>query len=341
MLERFPGLFEIPLEEREGSRNVITLYLFRGLPGERSLLLDAGYAGDWCQNRLLEALEAIGTAPDQLDVFLTHKHADHCGLAHALQERGARLYMNREENRHQYDCLLYQQDHSYENAQLRVLARNGITPELAPLIWAKFMEVNTNLNKEHDVWMMTIGDFSVQDIRPGQLFQYGSYRLEAIPLRGHTYGQMGLLDREKKLFFAADQVLNQTIPIVGTSYADEHLLKCYLESLELLCTQYADCTILPPHEGPIIDLEASVQRIRSAYAKKLEQTLSCVLPEEQTVWQIAKQVYGLTPAKRSDAAFYHSKMITTKTFSMLEYLYDTEKIQRREENGTLFWKKGF
>ncbi len=339
MLERYPGLFEIPLEEREGSANSITLYLFRGEPGERSLLLDAGYAGEWCLAGLLGALESIGVAVDSLDVFLTHKHADHCGQAHALQELGARLFMNREENRHQYDCLFYQQDHSYENAQLRVLARNGITPELAPLIWAKFMEVNTNLNKEHDVWMMTMQDFSVQDIRPGQMFRYGGYQLEAVPLRGHTYGQMGLPEREKKPLFAADQVRNRTIPIVGTSYADEHLLKCYLESLEQLRAEYADCTILPPHEGPIIDLEASLQRIRNAYAKKLDQTLSCVrAEEEQTVWQIAKQVYGLTPAKRSDSAFYNAKMITTKTFSMLEYLYDVGKIQRREENGTLFWK---
>lgn len=340
MLERYPGLFEIPLEEREGSPNVIILYLFKGLPGERSLLVDAGYSGQWCQNQLLEALESIGVALEQLDVFLTHKHADHCGLAHVLQERGAQLYLNREENRHQYDCLVYQQDHSYINAQKRVLARNGITPELAPLIWAKFMEVNEHLMGEHDVWMMTMSEFSCQEIKPGQVFCYGGYRLEAIPLRGHTYGQMGLLDREKKLFFAADQVLNRTIPIVGTSYADEHLLKCYLESLERLCSEYADWTILPAHEGPIADLEASVQRVRGAYDKKLAQTLACVHSEdEQTVWQIAKQVYGLTPAKRSDAAFYNSKMITTKTFSMLEYLYDMGKIQRREENGTLFWEK--
>lgn len=339
MLERYPGLFEIPLEEREGSPNVILLYLFRGLPGQRSLLLDAGYAGDWCLAQLTQALDTLGAAPDMLDVFLTHKHADHCGLARALQERGARLFMNREENRHQYDCLVYQQDHSYVNAQLRVLTRNGITPELAPLIWAKFMEVNENLNKEHDVWMMTMSEFSCEDIRPGQLFEYGSYRLEAVPLRGHTYGQMGLVDREKKLFFAADQVLNRTIPIVGTSYANEHLLKCYLESVDQICAQYADWTILPAHEGPIADLNASVQRIHGAYAKKLDQALACIREDAQTVWQIAKQVYGLTPAKRSDAAFYNSKMITTKTFSLLEYLYDTGKIQRWEENGTLFWKK--
>lgn len=339
MPERLPGIFEISIEERPGSINVIQLFLIRGGAGQRNLLIDAGYSSRWSVDRLLEALEEMEIPMDSLDVFLTHKHADHCGAAHALQTRGAAIYMNREEDRHQYDCLYYRQDHSNEKAQLRVLTRSGITPELAPLIWAKYMEVNQHLDNEETIWKMTMEEYTYSDIRPGMLFAYGDFRLEAISLRGHTYGQMGLIDREKKLLFAADQVLNRTTPIVGTSHADEHLLRCYLDSVDELTETYEDYTILPAHEGAISDLAAVSERIHGAYRKKIGQTLAAVRQEEQTVWQIAKQVYGLTPAKRSDQAFYNAKLITTKTFSMLEYLYDLGEIQRREENGTLFWKK--
>lgn len=340
MLERFPGIYEITVDESEGSANTIQLYLVKGNPGQRSLLVDAGYSSQWCQGHLLAELEALGVSPRDLDVFITHKHADHCGMAHALQQWGASIFMNREEERHQYDCLYYRKDHSNENAQLRVLRRNGITPELAPLIWEKFMEVNRNLNGPHAIWMMILDPFDYENIQPGQVFSYGPYQLEAIALRGHTYGQMGLVDRNHKIFFAADQVLNRTVPIVGTSYADEHLLQAYTESVRALAAEFSDYTILPAHEGPIEDLAGTVQRVLAAYEKKVAQVLDQVSAEqEQTVWQIGKHVYGLTPAKRSDAAFYHSKFITTKTFSMLEYLYDTGRIHRREENGTLYWSK--
>lgn len=340
MLERLPGIFELLLEERQDGPNTIVLYLIKGHAGQRNLLIDAAYSSQWCLEQLLTGLAELDVELDSLDVFLTHKHADHCGLARALQDRGARLFMNREEDRHQYDCLYYRQDHSNENAQLRVLKRNGITQENAPLIWAKFMEVNQHLDGQHSVWMMTMDQFTYENILPGQLFSYGSYQLHAVALRGHTYGQMGLVEPEKKIFFAADQVLNQTTPIVGTSYPGEHLLKYYIESVQDIVHTYADYLILPAHEGPIEALSDTVARILAAYRKKTAQTLECVLPdEEQTVWQIAKHVYGLTPAKRSDAAFYNSKLITTKTFSMLEYLYDTGKIQRREEDGMLFWKR--
>lgn len=340
MRERLPGIYEITLEERKNSPIKIQLYLIMGDPGQRNLLIDAAYTGDWSLTHLLEALDSLDIPVDSLDVFLTHKHADHCGQARALQDRGAVLYMNREENRHQYDCLYYRMDHSNEKAQLRVLTRSGITPELAPLIWAKYMEVNQHLENQEAIWKMTMEDFPYEDIPAGKLFSYGDYHLEAIPLRGHTFGQMGLVDREKKLFFSGDQVLNRTTPIVGTSHADEHLLKCYLDNVASMPELYGDYTILPAHEGPILNLAETAEKIRRNYQRKLDQTLACVsTDQEQTIWQIAKQAYGLTPAKRSDQAFYNAKMITTKTFSMLEYLYDLGQIQRREENGTLFWKK--
>lgn len=338
MLERLPGIFEITLDERPGGSNIIQLFLIQG--AERSLLIDAAYGNDYCLTKLLEALESLGIRPEMLDVFITHKHADHCGLAHALQQRGAVIYMNHEEDRHPYDCLYYRSDRANEAHQKQVLTRNGITPENAPLIWAKFMDVNRHLEDQEAIWKMTIQPFDYQDIPDGKLFCYGDYRLEAVHMRGHTYGQMGLVDRQKKLFFAADQILNRTTPIVGTSYPDEQLLRRYLHSVEEIRSRCSGFTILPAHEGPIEALDTAAARIQKAYRKKLDQTLACVLPDRPlTVWDIAKQVYGLTPAKRSDEAFYNAKLITTKTFSMLEYLHEDGLIRRWETDGTFYWQK--
>lgn len=341
MLERFPGLYEITVSERPESRNIIQLYLVRAPKGQRSLLIDSGYGTPWCEELLMAELEEAGVSPIDLDVFLTHKHADHCGLAHALETRGARLFMNREEDRHQYDCLYYRLDHSDENAQKRVLTRTGITEQAAPLIYAKFMDFNFHLEEEHAIWLMSIEAFNYEGIQPGQRFDYGDFHFEAVPLRGHTYGQMGLVDHEKRLLLPADQLLNHTAPIVGTSHVDEHLLAAYLASIRTLAQRYAGYTILPAHEGPLLDPCAACERTTQAYQRKLGQTLACVLEgREQTVWQIACHVYVLTPDKRSDAAFTNAKMITTKTFSMLEYLFDQGLIQRREaEDGMLFWSK--
>lgn len=340
MLERLPGLFEITLEERPESRHQIQLYLIKGAAGQHDLLVDSGYGTKWCLEHLLAALAELQVDLERLDVFLTHKHADHCGLACALQERGATMFMNPAEDRHHYDCLYYRLDGFNKEAQRRVLARTGITPETAPLIWQKFMDFNDRLSEDHPVWMMTIDPFDYQHVQAGQRLIYGDYRFEVVPLRGHTFGQMGLLETEKKLLLCADQILNHTAPIVGTSHLDEHLLLLYLNSIRDLAQRYSDYLLLPAHEGVIKDLNASVQRTSQAYQRKIDLTCACVSPDrEQTVWEIARQVYGLTPDDRSDAAFYNAKMTNSKTFSMLEYLHDLGMIQRREENGMLLWRR--
>ena len=65
----------------------------------------------------------------------------------------------------------------------------------------------------------------------GEKLHYGDYTFETIGLRGHTYGQLGLYDKEHKIFFCADQVINGIVPIVATTNPDEELLKSYFASL--------------------------------------------------------------------------------------------------------------
>ena len=89
-------------------------------------------------------------------------------------------------------------------------------------------------------------------------------------LKGHTYGQMGLYDRNHKILFCADQVIDGIVPIVGTTYPDEHLLKGYFDSLEKLKHQYGDCLILPAHKEPIRDVKRVVDRIVFAYLDKTD-----------------------------------------------------------------------
>lgn len=150
---------------------------------------------------------------------------------------------------------------------------------------------------------------------------------------------MGLLDREKRLFLIGDQLLNRTAPIVGTSHVDEHLLREYFASLETLEQAYADHCLMPAHEGVITDVAACVQHTRQAYQRKIDLARECLSDEPQTAWEVAKRIYGLTPDKRSDTAFYNAKMMNSKTFSILEYLRDCGEALREDQDGMLLWTR--
>ena len=100
MLERAPGIYEVELYSNQKSISEIKIFLIPGRDGGRSLMVDAGFRKQQCLESMEEALASLGITYDRLDIFLTHKHHDHCGLASVYAQRGARLFMNPQEDRH-------------------------------------------------------------------------------------------------------------------------------------------------------------------------------------------------------------------------------------------------
>lgn len=88
MIERAPGIFEVELHSGQLSISEIKIFIVKGTESGRSLMVDAGFRNRDCLRVMEGVLEELGIRYDQLDIFLTHKHHDHCGLASVYAERG-------------------------------------------------------------------------------------------------------------------------------------------------------------------------------------------------------------------------------------------------------------
>ena len=77
MEERAPGIYEVKLYDTGDIVNEIRVFLIPGKQGERSLMVDTGYANSQCLSVLEETLKRFGIKTEKLDIFLTHKHMDH------------------------------------------------------------------------------------------------------------------------------------------------------------------------------------------------------------------------------------------------------------------------
>ena len=81
-----------------------------------------------------------------------------------------------------------------------------------------------------------------------------------------------------------------------------------------------------------------IAKIKSGYSRKLDQAYECFADgQRHTVWDITKRIYRLTPTNNSDKDFFTAKMTNTKNFTLLEYLMDTGKLSRTEEDGVMFY----
>ena len=339
MRQRMPGIYEVRLSANQNSIDEINIFLIPGKKGERSLMIDAGFKKRSCLAKMEKVLFTLGITYDKLDIFLTHKHHDHSGLASEYASLGARILMNPEENRHHYDCLYYNHDHGTDEDQYRVLRSVGVTPEGTPEIWEMFMEIRRRV-MENRGWEFEVHQFPYMPVMEGQVLNYGNLTFEAVLLKGHTYGQMGLYERKHRILFCADQVIDGIVPIVGTTYPDEHLLEGYFKSLERFKHEFADCTLFPAHREPITDVKKVVNRIIFAYLDKTD-IMKHILDRSKrrmTTKEVACLAYGMENIPEDTKEFIKLKMVMSKTFSCLEYLRDLDFAIRTEENGTYYWQ---
>ena len=341
MNEVLPGIFQIPLyktvsDSETGAGQVYT-YIIRDIE-RRSLMIDAGYNTEACIGDIHEALSILQIDPHRLDVIITHRHGDHCGGAAALSKLGAVIYMNPEEERHKYDCISIHFTDGMSQAQKSVLNSVGVREDITPELWMKFQAFNDYIKNTTD-FLLKIPDFTFQPIAPGDVFRVADYSFEIISLKGHTYGQIGLVERGKRLLFPADQLIQGISPIVTTSMKDEHLLFSYLSSIKNLEDSFMGWKILPMHGSEITDIHKTVEKIENAYELKI---LSCLQrirasQDEESILEIMKAIYSGSIEQKEMTDFVQLKMMLTKTFSLAEYLYDRKMVSRTERNGTLYY----
>lgn len=340
MREVFPGIYRLELHGNFKSINKINIFIVPGKdPGvDRSLMVDVGFHDEDCLANLDRALRRLGIPYDKLDLFLTHKHHDHCGLAYMFERQGSRIFMNPEEERHHYDCLHYNA-HLHDD-QEEVLRYVGITKKGTPKLWEMFtMAVEGDWIREFN-----ISNFHHIPVRAGDTFRYGGYEFEAVLLKGHTLGQMGLAEHRSRILFSADQIIRKIVPIVATSYKDEHLLGGYFDSLAAVKRDFGAYTLLPAHNTAIAgeDVIKNIDRIVFAYLEKIQIIEQIVRHGRRpmTVVQIAMLAYGIQELPKTQEQLLLLKMVTSKTFSCLEYLKDEDFVVRSERDGVLYWEAG-
>ncbi len=359
--EILPGIYRFSLSDTTVEQGVSKINIFiipgkEGVNNGRSLMIDTGFKNDDCLKILEGALEELNIRHDQLDIFLTHRHHDHCGLAGIMAQKGSKLFMNPQEERHPYDCLAYRVSDESLEAQKKVLRSVGITADRTPEIWDTYLAISDRV-QHHGKWVLAIWGFPYTEVHAGDKFCYGDYEFEAVPLKGHTYGQMGLKDYNKKLFFTADQLIHKVSPIIATTYPDEALLQGFFDSLRHIKTECSDWTIVPAHGEIIEDVPTDVDSIVFSYldkATKARDLLKEVASEHSgetlayhsgsadsradylTVQEVAEKTYGLTIPK-DESEFFIYKMIITKTYSLLEYLHGLDFITREMVDGVFYW----
>ncbi len=223
-----------------------------------TLMIDTGFHCDACMQALQEGLRKIGAVPQKTELFLTHMHGDHVGLAKPIAENYAkRVYI------HELDYLHLRSTMTQDRWEIpdEIIWREGFEKEL--LHELRYGEATQQYHPA--------GLFDAVCLKDGDTVQVGKYTLQAIWVPGHTPGQMCLYLKEKKLMFTADHILFDITPNITAWYGVEDSLGDYLQSL-LKIRQYPIAQALPSHRGGSTDVYGRIETIIEHHLQRLQET---------------------------------------------------------------------
>jgi glyoxylase-like metal-dependent hydrolase (beta-lactamase superfamily II) len=267
-----------------------------------------------------EALAGIGKTTKDIDsIFLTHFHADHCGIAGRIQEAtGATVHLSALDDRR----LQYNNRH----AELIERARHFFLGQGLP------QQAMDNLIKIMAAFRKATVPFRVdRHLEPGRV-ALGERTLEVIGAPGHTSGQMCFYLPDEGVLLAGDHVLPDITPNLSPDIfrLDYRPLRSFLESLGRIRDLPARM-VYPAHGDPFPDLKKRVDEIREHHAERSQLIIGALRGREKTAFEVSGDIFG------RDLPEFDQFLALNETYVHVVELLDSGAVSMEERGGLVFY----
>ena len=304
-------IFSIAIPLPNNPLKSLNAYCIKG--ETRDLLIDTGFNRPECREALLQGLGQLAVKPEALDVFLTHLHADHSGLAadlvlppesvvwaDPLEAEGINNSTRREE---------------YWSRTLPKMLPHGISPA----------ELEELKNQHPGIRFVPsrIMDYAVA--RHGDELIYGKRRLTVIRTPGHTPGHLTLYEPSLKLYFSGDHILGDITPNITRWSGVKDSLGDYLASLATVSALDVSLT-LPGHRSFIPDMRARIRELEKHHEIRLNEVRRILRQGDATGYAVASQ---MTWSLRNIA--WNDFPVSQKWFAMGEALSHLDRLVALDE----------
>lgn len=267
------------------------------IEGDGVAIVDCGLHTQSGERALRDGLAGAGLAPsDVRDVFVTHLHPDHIGLAGWLEQAGARIRM-----------------HAPEAEAARAMWFSGRGRIDQAVEWFRLHGMpEVSLEGMAEAWLGAQARVDpiarIEGARDGEELHLAGRRFRLVWTPGHTDFHAVLVDLEERVLVAGDHVLPKITPNIGlyaTSRADP--LGDFLESLERV-SAFDVRRVLPAHGEPFDDLAGRAGEIVAHHRARLDAVREILGGRELTGYEVARALF---PVLRSahEERFAHAEAL--------------------------------
>ena len=303
MLEIAKNIYCFPVPLPGSPLKELNCYIVKG--DDRNLMVDVGFNTDKGHKAVMGALKELGLALSDTDIFLTHLHADHTGLIEVLKKECGRIYIS------ERDSKIVNVNFSVEYWEGRIKLQGNMG-------FPKGAELEYKNHPAYTGGVLTHTDFVY--VTEGMNFSIAGYSFEAIDLKGHTPGQMGLYDKEHGMLFCGDHIMSKITPNINLWDFEMDYLGWFLKNLQKV-KELNVKNLLSAHRTHVDDASKRIDQLLAHHDRRLSRILSLLSEGKSTVYEVAMEVswdYGggyfgdFPPAQKWFAA--------SEVFTHLEHL---------------------
>jgi len=246
-------------------------------------LFDTGLDLGDTLSRLEDSLRVIGRSLQNIDrIFITHYHADHCGLAGRIKEiSGAVIHMS-EVGR---QIIENQKDEKQVIDTMKSFyGEHGFTEKAV----GGLVALRRYFNK-------ATFPFQVDECLDfHREYAIGDTTFEAFPIPGHARDHVCFFFRKEGILLSGDHILPEVVTNLNPdlSCPEFRSLQAFLDSLTSI-ENLPITRVLPAHGAPFSNLKKRVEEIRGHHRERKGLIFDSVKKGPKTAFQVSKDVFGM------------------------------------------------
>jgi len=304
--EVLSNLYKIELPLPQNPLGGVNCYLLKG--EGQFLLIDTGMNRQECRQEIYSDLRSLDVDLKKTDIFITHFHADHLGLATSLATETSTIYLNSVEvpvvgnlEKHWRETSGFARLHGFPENELDKALR---------------------AHPGYRYGLRDCADFSI--LEEGDRIRIGDYSFVCIETPGHSPGHMCLYEPNKKILVSGDHILIDITPNIQLWSDKGDPLNEYLKSLDRIYDLGVDL-VLPGHRDIFTNHKKRIQEIKLHHEVRANEILSILEKGGQTAYEVASQM-------RWDVSYGFWKLfpISQKWFAVGEALSHLKYLKERK-----------
>lgn len=318
--EIVPNLYRTEIPLPKSPLKWLNSYIIRG--GDRFLIIDTGFNCEECLSEMNANLSKLGVDLNKTDIFVTHLHVDHMGLAGTLATDSSRVFFNEKEAKQ--ISSLRDDWMAYWGKIVDVYVANGFT---------EGARTSMESHPAHKYGLKRTIDFTI--VKEGDSIDIGDFHFKCVATPGHSPGHISLYEPNKKILVAGDHILFDITPNIAPWLEMDDSLGQYLASLEKIDT-FDVKIVLPGHRRLVHDLHQRVKELKEHHRQRLNEVLVALGEGEKNILQIAPRISWDITAKTWEEFPPPQKWFAFgETMAHVKYLEGKGKVRRKNQNGTI------